>query len=619
MSAMLTLATPRIVCEPGSDGDVVLRSLQPLAAYERNVADMLRRWAVEAPSRIFMTEREPDGGRREITYGAASGRARAIAQALLDRGLGQADAIMVLSGNSVDHGLLMLGAYMAGVPIVPVSPAYSLLSQDLGKLRHIAGLVRPRLVLVADQKPFAAALALPALHGAEVVASRGTTEHAGATPFAELASTVPTAAVEERCRSLGPDAVAKVLFTSGSTDLPKGVLNTHRMLCSNQQALAQIWPFCAQTPPVLVDWLPWHHTFGANHNFNLVLKHGGTLHIDEGKPLPGLIDATIANLRQLSPTICFNVPAGFAQLLSHLERDGELRATFLRRLALICYAGASLSQDLWDRLEAVASMQTGAPVAMTSSWGMTETAPLATAAHFRADRAGLIGVPVPGVEIKLAAAEGGKTEMRVRGPNVTQGYLGLTAPDVDADGFLRTGDAGRLVDPADPNLGLVFDGRLVEDFKLSSGTFVSVGKLRTAALYACESLLQDVVVCGHDRDEVGLLGWPHLGRARELLGRDDATLPELASSPLLLETLRDRLRRHNAAQTGSSRRVMRLLLLDTPPSLDAGEITDKGYVNQRAALRHRQAAVERLYAEPADASVAVCAGAENTATGARRA
>jgi feruloyl-CoA synthase len=586
-------SAPRIVCEPRPDGAVIIRSLEPLGPYERNVADMLRRWAADTPTRTFMTERRPDGSRRTITYGQALGQAQSVAQALIDRGMESDHAVMVLSGNSIDHALLTLAAHLAGVPVVPVSPAYSQMSTDFSKLRHVAGLVRPRLVFVTELTPFAAALAIPELDGVEVVASRGAggDVRVRTRSFSELVETPVTAAVEARRRTIEPDAVAKVLFTSGSTDLPKGVLNTHRMLCSNQQAIAQVWPFCSGTPPVLVDWLPWNHTFGANHNLNLVLKHGGTLHIDEGKPVPGLIEATVANLRELSPTVYFNVPVGFAQLLPYLEQDAELRESFFRRLGLIFYAGAALSQDLWERLDAVAIRQTGATVAMTSSWGLTETSPLATAAHFPVDRAGLIGVPVPGVEVKLVPTEGGKTEPRVRGPNVTPGYLGrpdLAIAAFDDDGFYRTGDAGKLVDPENPNRGLVFDGRTVEDFKLSTGTFVSVGQLRSSVLAAVEGLLQDVVVCGHDRNEIGLLAWAAPAHV------DDLALREL---------LQTRLERRNAEQPGSSRQVARLLLLATPASLDAGEITDKGYVNQRSVLRLRAKDVQRLYAEPLDPEV----------------
>ena len=428
---------------------------------------------------------------------------------------------MILSGNSIDQALLTLGGFLAGVTVVPVSPAYSLMSQDYGKVKHIAALVKPGLVYAADAGPFGGVLSAVDFGGAELVLSKGN----GATRVRRAcSSTRPTAAVDEALRAVGPDSVAKILFTSGSTAMPKGVINTHGMLCANQQSLAQIWPFTAETPPVLVDWLPWNHTFGGNHNFNLILKRGGTMYIDAGRPAPPLIPITVRNLTEIAPTIYFNVPAGYGALLPFLERDADLRARFFERLDLIFYAAAALPQDLWTRLENVAREARGEPVMMTSSWGLTETSPLATAAHFPIDRAGVIGVPVPGVEIKLTPVED-KLEMRVKGPNVTPGYLGqpeLTAKAFDEDGWYRTGDAGKLEDDEDPNKGLVFDGRVVEDFKLMTGTFVSVGNLRIAALAAASPLLMDAVVCGHDRDYVGLLAWPKLGAAREIAGEPDA-------------------------------------------------------------------------------------------------
>ena len=410
------LAPPRIVSEKAPDGSRILRSEEALEPYEASLGVLLRRWAEEAPDRVFLAERPGDGDWVELTWGDANRKATAIAQALLDRGLGPDRPLAILSGNSIDHALLTLGGFLAGVPVVPVSPAYSLMSQDYGKVKHIAALVKPGLVYAADAGPFGGVLSSVDFGGAEIVLSKGT----GATPFSTLLDTAPTGAVDEALSKVGPDSLAKVLFTSGSTAQPKGVLNTHGMLCANQQSLAQVWPFTAETPPVLVDWLPWNHTFGGNHNFNLILKRGGTMYIDAGRPAPPLIPITVRNLTEIAPTIYFNVPAGYGALLPFLERDENLRARFFERLDLIFYAAAALPQDLWTRLEAVVAEARGEPVMMTSSWGLTETSPLATAAHFPIDRAGVIGVPVPGVEIKLTPVEG-KLEMRVKGPNVTRG------------------------------------------------------------------------------------------------------------------------------------------------------------------------------------------------------
>jgi feruloyl-CoA synthase len=612
------LAPPRIVRREAAGGASVLSSEMPLEPYEDSLGLLLRRWAREAPERTFLAERVPSGNpgarsepvRRgddqwaKLTWGDADRRATAIAQALLNRGLGRDRPLLILSGNSIDHALLTLGGFLAGVPVVPVSPAYSLMSKDYGKVKHIAALVKPGLVYAADGDAFSGALAAVDFGGAELVLSRG----AGATRFSELAATHPTGAVEDALRRVGPDSVAKVLFTSGSTALPKGVINTHGMLSANQQALAQIWPFTEVTPPVLVDWLPWNHTFGGNHNFNLILKRGGTIYIDAGRPAPQLIATTVRNLTEIASTIHFNVPAGYGALLPFLEKDADLRARFFERLELIFYAAAALPQDLWTRLEAVATQERGEPVMMTSSWGLTETSPLATAAHFPISRAGVIGVPVPGTELKLAPVDD-KLEMRVKGPQVTPGYFGqddLTRAAFDEEGFYRTGDAGRLEDPDDPNAGLVFDGRVVEDFKLMTGTFVSVGNLRVSVLAAASPLLSDAVVCGHDRDYVSLLAWLNPGAAKEIAGEPDAEADALVRNAGVREFLRERLAAYNRDHPGSSTAVRRVILMAEPASLDANEITDKGYVNQRAVLERRAELVAALYAAAPDDEVIVC-------------
>jgi feruloyl-CoA synthase len=433
----------------------------------------------------------------------------------------------------------------------------------------------------------------------EVVAGDTAGGH-DATPFSELLQTSPGPGVELAFAAVGPDTVAKVLFTSGSTGGPKGVITTHRMLCSNQQAMAQVWPFLRTTPPILVDWLPWSHTFGGSHDFNMALKNGGSLYIDAGQPVPGLLDATVRNLREVSPTVYFNVPAGFAALLPSLEADEELAARFFARLQVIFYAGASLSADLWERLRRLSSKFAGADVAMTTSWGATETAPAVTSAHFPLHEAGNIGVPLPGVQIKLAPV-GAKLELRVAGPSVTQGYLGrpdLTAAAFDEEGFYRTGDAGALVDPADASRGIVFAGRIAEEFKLATGTWVSAGSVRTVALAAVDGLLQDAVVTGHDREYLGLLAWINTGAARRILPASvDAGDPAaVACCGVVVDAVRRGLGVHNARAGGSSTRIARVILLTEAPSLDAGEITDKGYINQRAVLERRDIDVDRLYA-----------------------
>jgi feruloyl-CoA synthase len=512
---------------------------------------------------------------------------------------------VILSDNGVDNALLQLAAMQVGIPAVPVSPAYSLLSQDLANLSHIVERVQPGLVYAADGQRFARALASVARPGLFTVVSEAPGPDHGL--YSDLLEeTHDLAAADAAHANTGPDTVAKILFTSGSTGLPKGVLNTQRMLCSNQQAIAQSWPFLRARAPVLVDWLPWHHTFGGNHNFNMALYHGGALYIDDGKPAPGLIERTAENLRAHPPTLYFNVPRGFDVLLPLLESDDSLREALFHRLDLVFYAGAALPQHLWARLEACALRARSTPVFMASAWGATETSPLITTVHFPIAHAGIIGLPAPGCEVKLVPHEG-KLEMRARGPNIMPGYVRepeQTAAAFDEHGWYRTGDAGRLADPADPRKGIVFDGRVAEDFKLTSGTWVNVGVLRLAVLAAGAATMQDAVVAGEGQAEIGLLVFPSPGGC-SALAPDCEGLDALVHDPRVRAAVLAALERHNAEQDGSSRRIGRCLLLSDPPALDAGEITDKGYINQRAVLRRRADAVARLYAEPPDPAVLV--------------
>jgi feruloyl-CoA synthase len=604
-------ATPQVAHERRPDGSMVLRSRRGLDAVPRSIGVLLERWAAAEPERLFIAERAPAGGWRHLTYEGAARAANAVGQALLDRGLGPGRPVMILAENGIDHAAMMLGAMHVGVPVVPVSTAYARLSQDFGKLRYIFDLVEPGLIYVDEADRYAKALETIGATRLEIVASKGTLPGRRLTPVSALTEVRPTPAVERAFAHVGPDTVAKILFTSGSTGQPKGVINTQRMMCANQESAAAAWTFLTDHPPVIVDWLPWNHTFGGNHNFNMMLRNGGTLYIDEGKPVPALIGRTVANLREVSPTVYFNVPRGYAVLLDHLEADEALRGKFFARLDLLFYAAAALPQSLWDRLEKLGLEVQGRKVPFISSWGLTETAPAVTMVHYTIERPGNIGVPGPGMEVKLAP-DGDKLEIRVKGPNVTPGYFKapeLTAKAFDEEGWLRTGDAVRLADPDNPAAGLLFDGRTAENFKLSSGTWVNVGMLRPAVIGAGAPVIEDAVVTGHDRDDIGLLIFPSLAGLRSLCPQaaPDARLDQLVAEPAVRKALSEGLARHNRAVQGSSMRIARCLILTEPPSIDANEITDKGYLNQRAVLARRASLVERLHAEPAAADVIVIA------------
>ncbi|MBI3427479.1 MAG: feruloyl-CoA synthase [Acidobacteria bacterium] len=581
----------RVEVERREDGALLLRSPEPLAPYARCLGEHLEHWARERPGQIYLAQRDGEAW-RTLTFAQALQQVRALAAALLQRDLSAERPLAILSENSLEHALLALAAMHVGIPYTPISAAYSLLSRDYQKLRAVFALLTPGLVFADDGERYGSALAALRDCDFELIVARNkeAVERSSQT-FASLLADVNTERVDRTFAAITPDTIAKFLLTSGSTGEPKAVINTQRMLCSNQQTLRQAWPFLQEEPPVLVDWLPWNHTAGGNNNFGLALVNGGTFYLDEGKPVPGLIEKTVRNLREISPTLYYGVPRSYEALLPFLENDAVLRDSFFARLKVMQYAGAALPTHLWERLESVSVLAKGQRVPLTSGWGATETAPQVTLVHFTPLRASVIGLPTPGNELKMVPLPGPnkdaeKYELRVSGPNVTPGYwrrADLTAAAFDEEGFYRMGDAGRFADVDDPTQGIEFAGRLAEEFKLASGTWVHTGALRVKAIAALAPVAQDIVVTGHDRDEIGFLIFPNL------------TGGESLTDTRVREAVRAGLQRLRAAGGGSSTYATRALLLTEPPQIDAGEITDKGYINQRAVLERRAAWVERLY------------------------
>jgi feruloyl-CoA synthase len=570
---------------------MLVRTSAALGEYPKRSTERLAFWADAAPRRAMLSWRGAGGAWESLTYGEAFAAVRRVGQALLDRGLSAERPVVILSGNDRDHALLSLAAQHVGVTVAPVSPAYSTASGDFTTLKHAMRLLTPGLVFAGAGAGFDRAIdaaVRPANGGVEVVRALGA-----------LLATRETDAVDRAHAAIEPDSIAKILLTSGSTAMPKGVVNTHRMLGSNQAMIEHVMPFLREEPPVLVDWLPWHHTFGGNHNVGLVIHNGGTLYIDEGRPVPGLFSASVTNLSEIATTVYLNVPRGYEELVKAMRGNEALRRMFFSRVRVLFYAAAALAQHVADELDRLALEACGERLIMVTGLGATETAPLAICRTWDSPLSVAIGLPVPEVEMKLVP-QGDKLEARVKGPNVTPGYWRqdeLTRQAFDHEGFYGFGDCVRFIDPDDISAGFAFDGRLAEDFKLSTGTWVNVGPLRARIIAHFAPCIRDAVITGHDRDSLGMLGVPDLDACRALCPE----LPASADASTVLADMRvhswvaGRLTSFAASNAGSSKQVVRAMLLEEPPSLDALEVTDKGSLNQRAILKRRAALVDELY------------------------
>lgn len=579
-------------------GVLHMRSLEPLAELPTRLLDRLVHWAQQRPEQTFIAARQAGGEWRRVSYREMLDSVRSIAQGLLSYGLSADKPLALLSGNDIEHLQVALGAMYAGIPYCPVSPAYSLLSQDFAKLRHVCGLLQPGLVFVSDAAAYQRAIEAVLPAETPLISVRGEVPGRTRVSFDSLLNTPSGAEAQAAFDATGPDSIAKFLFTSGSTKLPKAVITTQRMLCANQQMLLQTFPVFGEEPPVLVDWLPWNHTFGGSHNVGIVLYNGGTFYLDDGKPTAQGFAETLRNLKEISPTAYLTVPKGWEELVSALEQDAELRTRFFARMKLFFFAAAGLSQSVWDRLDRVSELHCGERIRMMAGLGMTEAAPSCTFTTGPLSMAGYIGLPAPGCEVRLVPLDG-KFEGRFRGPHIMPGYWRApeqTAEVFDEQGFYCSGDAIKLADPHQPQLGLMFDGRIAEDFKLSSGVFVSVGPLRNRAVLEGSPYVQDLVIAAPDRECLGALVFPRAYECRRLAGLSaDASDAEVLASAPVRQWFGDWLQRLNREATGNASRLEWIAVLDEPASIDRGEITDKGSINQRAVLQWRAAKVEALY------------------------
>jgi feruloyl-CoA synthase len=595
-----------VTVEKGGGGVLYVRSTQDLTPAPRCLTDRMQHWARVTPDTVFLADRGDDGEWRRLTYGEAWAAMQPLAQRLLDAGLSAEHPLVILSGNEIEHALLGLAAMLVGVPYAPLSPAYSLVSKDFAKLRQIVDLLEPGMVYASDGGRFGQAIEAVVDPRVPVIVRKNRPGGRPAELFGEVLATPVTDAVSRANAAVGPDTIAKFLFTSGSTGVPKAVITTQRMLTCNQEMIRTALAFLADEPPVMVDWMPWNHVAGGSHNFGIALFNGGTFYVDDGAATPDGIKRTVRNLEEVSPTFFSNVPKGYELLVAHLNDNHRLRDSFFKQLKVLQYAGASLAQHVWDELDALATSATGSRIMIITGYGSTETAPFAFTTTWPVDRAGLVGLPAAGLEIKLVPnAE--KLELRLKGPSVTPGYWKApdkTAECFDAEGFYKIGDALKFADPANPSRGFIFDGRITEDFKLATGTWVNAGGLRLGALAAAAPLIRDIVLTGLDRNHIGALIFPDLEACRKLAGLvPDVGAAAVIADPGVRAAFQERFDKLAAGATGSASHIARAVLLETPPSLDSGEITDKGSINQRAVIAARGKLVEDLYAEPKPAHV----------------
>lgn len=576
------------------DGSILLNLEQALEEFPEKITQKLVHWAENKPDEVFIARRNAQNEWVKLTYSATLNQVKSIAQYLLNQNFSADETIVILSENSIEHALLALAAMHIGIPYTPISPAYSLVSNDLGKLQHCLELMNPRLVFAQNGKTFEKALALSKnlFPNTQLVSVEASIE----IDFSELINTPASDEVDLAFDKVHKDSVAKILFTSGSTGLPKGVINTQQMLCANLQQITQAFPFFQEEAPVFIDWLPWNHTFGSNHNFGLILYNGGTLYIDDGKPTPKGIEITVQNLREISPTAYFNVPKGFEMLIPYFEKEPALRSTFFQKLNICFYAGASLAQPVWNKMEELSIETLGEKISIITGLGCTESGPSALFANWGGSYSGLLGVPVAGLAVKLVA-DGDKMEIRYKAPNVTKGYwrnLEATQKAFDEEGFYKTGDAVKFVDENCPEKGLIFDGRIAEDFKLSTGTWVNVGVLKAKIVSTGSPVVQDVVIAGLDKEYIGIILFLNADACRGLIG-EELSNEEAFQHEKIKEFVDELLIKLNKTATGSSTRIEKAVVAIEAPSIEVGEITDKGSLNQRAVLKHRAEIVERLF------------------------